>query len=221
MAGGALAVLVSLVVPGAASADKQKVQLTPAGQATARVSVIRRSDLRPAEWRGSASQSGGGIGNGPSCTGYEPKQSDLVRVGFATSIWKSSDGVTVSSESAILKTPAMTSLAWQRTFRPEAAFIRCTRHRWASDSSALPLSYQPLAFPALAARIRGYRIKTQYRNEAGKTVPAVLDTVFIERGRTITTMAFIARASLGQAVHRDEIRIARRLVQRMMTKPVG
>lgn len=222
-AGIAGVALVALVIPGTALADRQKVQLTPAGEAKARVAVVRRADLGPTRWRGEVSEQGGGGGDGPKCSGYEPKQSDLVRVGAAAAVWKSNNNVTVFGESAVLRTPAMALLAWQRIFRPEPAFIRCARRRWASDatSTALPLSYEKLHFPPLAARIRGYRIKTQYRNDAGKTVPAVLDAVFIERGRTMTTMVFIARASLGQAVHRDEIRAAGRIVERMATRPVG
>ena len=215
--------VVLVVAPTAKSADKLKVQLTPAGEAKARVAVVRRGDLGPTAWTGGVGEQGGGRDDGLQCPGYEPTQSDLVRVGAAGSVWKSDSNVTVVGESSVLRTPAMALLAWKRAFRPEAAFVRCARHRWSADSTstALPLSYKRLQFPGIAARIRGYRIKTQYRNDAGKTAPAVLDAVFIERGGVMTTMVFIAPASLAQTVQRDEIRAARRIVERMATRPVG
>lgn len=217
----ALTTLISLVGAGKALPDRQKVQLTGAGQGKARASVVLRSDLVRAASSGEVSEGGGG--EGPRCSVYAQKQWDSVRIGVASSAWKSTGYATIYSESAVLKTPAMVDLAWQRAFSSEAAFVRCARHRWASDntSTALPLSYQRLTFPPLAARIRGYRIKTQYRDQAGKTVPAVLDTLFVGHGSVMSNVVFIAQSSLGSAVHRDEVRITRRIIERMTATPVG
>ena len=94
---------------GTAAADKEKVRLTTAGQAAARAIVLRRTDLGAASgWSGGAKKPD--LSQSMDCATYEPKQSDLVLVGAAQSVWKHT-GLELESEAQVLQTPGMVRLA--------------------------------------------------------------------------------------------------------------
>jgi hypothetical protein len=94
-------VAVGLAGVGGASADREKVHLTAAGQAAARAVVVRRGDLGTAgQWTGGARKPD--LSSTMPCAGYQPKQSDLVLIGAAKTVWKST-GIQFDSEAQACK----------------------------------------------------------------------------------------------------------------------
>jgi hypothetical protein len=209
----AVAAVVSLVAVGGASADRQKVQLTAAGQALARIAAVSRADVGPGGWKGSIGK-GDPTGEGLKCPGYEPKQSDLILIGSASSLWRDTN-VQVSSETEVLKTPAMVVLDWQRTFGPKRAFLACIRSEVAKALGMAPQLVAmkgSLAFPKYAARVLGYRFNVVSK---ATNVPFLVDFVVVARGRAATTITFIAPASIGSTVLQVERSYVKRIVERL------
>src|SRR5579872_951554 len=100
----------ALVCAGSALADREQVIPTAAGQKAARAAVIRRTDLvEGRRWAGSSKRPT--LGWGTSCPGFQPRQSDLVVVGAAETVWKRG-GVEHDSEAQVLKTRRMLTLDW-------------------------------------------------------------------------------------------------------------
>lgn len=207
-----LAVVVGLVFVGVAVADKEKIALTKAGQSAAHAAVIRRSDLGTATgWTGGARTPD--LSGQMPCASFHPKQSDLVLIGAAQTVWKHA-GLEFNSEAQVLKTPTMVQLDWQRTvLAPQT--LPCMRSGLARGlgASATLVSLRPLPFPKLATYTHAYRALADVTAATGK-VRVLVDMVLVGRGRTEITLSTTAPAAAASVVGPVEIRLARLLVRR-------
>jgi hypothetical protein len=213
-----IAVSVALLSAAAASADHTQVQLTPAGQAAARAVVLKRADLgNGAAWTGGAGKpSQSSPTTEPSCPGFHPKQSDLVEIGYAKTVWKA-PGLRITSEATVMKTAAMVRLDWKRTVTPR--LLPCLRSIVATEShpaSMRLVSIRKIPFPQVATRAAAYRILVDVDTSVG-TVPAMADFAIFYRGRTEVYLTFTAPAAWEPTVGQAEIRLARLLASRVQS----
>jgi hypothetical protein len=205
LAGGALAVL---AFAGVAAADTQPVNLTAAGQAAARAAVITRSDFGGVPgWTGGAKTPS--VSSSLSCRSYNPKQSDLVLIGDARTVWKNT-GIELDSEAHVLKTSGMVQLDWQRSvLSPEVMpCLRSSLAKALSPSEKL-LSISQVDFPAIAPYARKYRVILDVNN-----VRAIVDLVLVGSGQTEITLTTTAPLSTDAVVSTAEIRLATVLLGR-------
>jgi hypothetical protein len=204
----------ALVLAGVAAADKEKVRLTTAGQAAARTAVLTRADMGPLpDWTGGA-QKPSPPGT-PPCATYRPKQSDLLSIGSAETQWKR-PGLDFQSDAQVLATPRMVLLDWQRTVvAPQ--MLPCMRSALAkkfSGGTTRFVSTSWTAFPRLAPYTRALRIVLSVKTAAA-TMPVMLDTVLVGKGRTEVTLTATAPLAAADSVQAAEIRLARLLVARI------
>ena len=116
--GGALAALTLVLIQAADAAESQPIKFNAADQAAAKAMTLKRSDLGAA-WKGGATKPD--LSNDTCPT----KRSDLVLTGAAKSEFNQS-GLFVTSESAVLQSPAMVRADWQRTAaNPRLAQANC------------------------------------------------------------------------------------------------
>jgi hypothetical protein len=203
---------VSLVFVAVAVADKQKIQLTKAGQAAARSAVLTRADLGTSQgWTGGAKKPS--LSSEPPCANFNPKQSDLVLIGAAETVWKNS-GLQFDSEAQVLKTPTMVGLDWQRTvLAPQVEpCLRGALSKQVGNNAHL-VSFGRLAFPKVATYTRAYRALVDVNSGSGK-VRVLFDVVLAGRGRTEVTLTTSAPYAAEAVVSPAEVRLARLLASR-------
>jgi hypothetical protein len=202
------AIVAALVLGGAALADKEKVQYTAEGQAAARAAVLTRADLGSAPgWTGGARKPD--VNSGTGCPSFQPKQSDLVLIGAAETVWKHT-GLEFDSEAQVLQTPEMVRLDWRRTvLAPQV--MPCLRRNVAKSLTAAErlVSLQRVAFPRVATYTRLYRTVIEL-----KGTQVIVDVLLIGRGRTEITLSTTALAAAEPMVKAAELRLARLLVSR-------
>lgn len=203
-----------LVLAGVASADREQVRLTHAGQAAARAAVLTRADLGPLPgWTGGARKPS--PPGAPACAAYHPTQSDLVLNGSAETDWKRS-GLELESEAQVLATPKMVLLDWRRTVvAPQ--MLPCMRSALAKQlrgGTTRLVSVRWVPFPRLARYTRALRAVLAVKTPTG-TVPVMVDTVLVGRGRTEVTLTATAPLAAASAVRSAEVRLARLLVARI------
>lgn len=202
----------ALALAGVAAADNVTISLTAAGQAVARAAVLTRPDLGTAGgWTGGPKK--------PDLTStlpcqYQPKQSDLVVIGAAQSVWKNA-GLMFNSEAEVFQTPQMVRLDWQRTvLAPQ--MLPCLRTALSKQvgASGRLVSFQRIAFPAIATYARAYRVVVDAKT-ATATVPVMVDILLVGRGRTEITLVTTAPLVAQSVVSAAELRLARLLASRI------
>ena len=202
----------ALVVAGAAVADKEQIHLSAAGQKAARAAVMQRADLGGATgWTGGAKKPD--LSGGTGCANFQPKQSDLVLIGAAETVFKH-PGIEFDSEAQVLETPAMVRLDWQRTvLAPQV--LPCLRTNLAKHLTAAEhlVSVGRIAFPAISAYTRAYRTIVEVKAAAG-TARVFVDLVLVGRGSTEITLTTTAPLVAATAVRAAELRLAKILVAR-------
>jgi hypothetical protein len=203
----------ALVLAGVAAADKEKIQLTKAGNAAARATILKRADFGTATgWSGGAKKPD--LSSESPCKNFAPKQSDLVLIGAAESVWRHT-GLQFDSESQVLKTPAMVALDWKRTvLAPEVE--PCLRSTFVKQlgSTGRLTSFGRLGFPKLATYSRAYRAIVDVKSGT-TTVKVMFDVVLVGRGRTEITLTVSAPYAAEPVVSPAEVRLARLLVSRV------
>ncbi len=207
-----LAAIGALALAGAASADKEKIQFTAAGQSAARGAVLRRADLGTASgWTGGSIKPD--ISGTMPCSTFHPKQSDLTLIGAAETRWKNT-GLQFDSEAQVLETPAMVKLDWQRTVL-DPRVIPCLRTglSGALGPSTKLVSFKQIAFPKIATYTHAYRALVDVTSGA-TTVRVLLDVVLVGRGRTEITLTTTAPAAAAASIRTAELRLARLFVAR-------
>jgi hypothetical protein len=208
-----LAAAVSLTLAVTAAADDQKIRLSPVGQAAARAAVLRRTDLgRGSGWTGGAKKPA--LSSTPTCPNFRPKQSDLVLIGAAKTVWKDT-GLEFDSDAKVLKSPAMVRLDWQRTvLAPQV--LPCLRMMIARQvgSSSRLVSFGRTDFPELGTYSRAYRALVDVTT-AGTTVRVMADIVAVGRGSTEITLVTSAPLAAASSVVPAEIRLVRLLLARV------
>jgi hypothetical protein len=202
----------ALPLAGAATVDKEQIHLTAAGQTAARAAVMQRADLGAATgWTGGPKKPD--LSPGTGCANFNPKQSDLVLIGAAKTVFKHT-GVEFDSEAQVLQTPAMVRLDWQRTvLSPQV--LPCARSNFQKHltTSERLVSARRLAFPAVATYSRAYRIIVAVTS-GSTTVRIFVDLVLMGRGSTEITLTTTAPLVAEAAVRAAEVRLARTLVAR-------
>jgi hypothetical protein len=207
------ATLTALVSAGGALADKEKVHLTPTGNAAARAVVVKRADLGGGSgWTGGMKKPD--LSSTLGCTTYEPKQSDLVLVGTARSSWTAT-GLQIDSQAQVLQTSTMVRLDWQRSvLAPQV--LPCLRSGLAKKlgGSRRFVSFEQIGFPKLATYSHRYRALVDVDTASG-TLRVMVDIVLIGRGRTEITLTSTSLYSARSAVEAAELDLARRLAARV------
>ncbi len=208
-----LAVLVA--APTAlAGGGQEQTHLTAAGQAAAKAAVMTLDDLNaPAGWTGGPQKPD--LTPAAPCTGFDPKQSDLVRTGAAQSIFTDSSGISFDSEAQVLRSAEMLEKDWKRTvLAPQVP--ACLRERMVKQiraSKRVYVDFGRVAFPHVTKRTAAFRVI--YDERVGKTtVRRFTDLVFIGTTRTEIFIGTTAPLSSVSYVFPAEVRLAGRLVQR-------
>jgi hypothetical protein len=207
-------VVVALVAAGAVLAGnptKEKIALTAAGKAQAKAEVLRRADV-------GAGGSGGfkkpDLSSTMPCSNYRPKQSDLVLIGAAETIWQKPP-FEVDSEAQVLRTAAMVRRDWQRTvLAPQV--LPCLRQGLtkALGSNAKLVSFGRIAFPQVATLTRAFRLVAKVKTSLG-SIPVEIDTVALGGGRNELTLTLSGPKAARSSLTRMERRLARLLAHRM------
>ncbi len=207
-----VALTAALALAASALADKPTIKYTAEGQAAARATVLRRSDLGSGGWQGGSLKPD--LSSDLPCPNFNPKQSDLVVLGAAHTMW-SHDVTTVDSVSEVLQSPHMVELDWQRSvLSPQ--LLPCLRTAVAQQvgSGVHFVSLQKLSFPQVATHTAAYRAVMDVP-ASGSTVRVFFDLVVFGRGRTEVTLAMIAPYANAKSVMQTEIRYARLLASRI------
>jgi hypothetical protein len=207
-----LAAGAALALAGSAAADKEKIRLTPAGNAAAHAVLVMRTDLGTAAgWAGGSAKPD--LTSTLPCS-YQPKQSDLVLIGAAKTVWKNT-GIEFDSEAQVLQTPAMVGLDWQRSvLAPQV--VPCLRAGIAKQlgSTGRLVSFRRVGFPRIATYARKYRALVDV-NTAAAPVRIMVDVVMVGRGRTEITLTTSASYAASATVSPAELRLAILLVSRI------
>jgi hypothetical protein len=194
--------------------DKPRVKFNAADQAAARVVALRRADLdSPSSWKGGMRKPDL---SEVECPNYNPKDSDLVLTGAASSHFTSSsplgDLVTADSEVHVLQTAHMVLLDWRRSvLAPE--LIPCVRQHLEKEigSTGKLISLSRVPFPQIARYAAAFRAVVNARVQ-GLTVRVTLESVLVGRSRTEITLNTSGLAQ--STVHAETLRLARILIGR-------
>jgi len=152
---------VALVAGGAACAqaaggNQEKLRLTPAGEASARAAIVRKTDLNKS-WAGGVSQQPPDPHAQLPCAGelaWSPKESDIVVTGAAQAHYDITRVVELASFAQAVQTPEMAIRGWQRW--TTAMFVRCLRA--AIEAPGVPVtSVGRVSFPAIGSFSAAYR----------------------------------------------------------------
>jgi hypothetical protein len=207
-------VLAALAVVASAAADKEKVHLTTADQARARTLVLRLADLGGATtgWAGGIRQKA--APDSPlKCSGFDPKQSDLVLTGKAESDFANT-GLQFDSEVELLRTEQMVKVDWQRSV-DAASLVPCLREQ---IQRTLPkgeafVSFGRLRFPKLGDESAAFRGVVSVKT-GGKKVKVMIDFTLVGVGRSEITLVTTAPYAEASAVMAAEQRLAKVLASR-------
>ena len=210
LAGTALVVLF-VAATAQAGGGREKVKLTPFGQASAKAVLMTKGDLGTGSgWTGGATKPD--LANTLQCPGFHPKQSDLVLIGAAEVKYKH-QGLQFDNEVEIMKTARMVRLDWERTVHSNK-FLPCIRRLFASSLGAKGklVSVDPLAMPPITRNTIAFRV----RFDTGKPITHLLiDMLFFGKGRTEVSLATTTTVSAAAVVGKAELVLARRLARRI------
>jgi hypothetical protein len=204
---------VALVAAGVALADEPKIARTPAGNVQARAEVVRRADLGKG-WSGGFKKPD--FSSGLHCS-YHPKQSDLVVVGAAETIWDKPTTYEIDSEAQVMQTAAMVRRDWRRTvIAPQ--ILPCLRQTFREiiGSSGKLLSLRRVAFPHLTTYTRAFRVLATLGSGSNRK-RFESDFVAMGAGRNEVSLALTAAGGNAAWLRAQELRLARVLAHRMQS----
>jgi hypothetical protein len=181
--------LLALLLATAALADEPTVRISAAGQAKARAALLRRTDF-PMGWKGGPTRPQ--KLRGPSCPGFDPKESDLVVTGHASAVFDNQRApVQVSLDTQVLETVADVRTDFARTIQPP--LVACLEHQLRKDPSVISAKVEKLEFPTIGTVTAAYRATLVVRVE-GKPAKFVSDVIFVGHGRMEYSLQVIAPA---------------------------
>jgi hypothetical protein len=210
----ATAAVAALVVAGAvfaANPSKEKIALTGAGNARAKVEVLLRSDLGKG-WSGGFKKPD--LAAALPCSNYRPKQSDLVLIGAAETAWDKQAAAEIDSEAQVLRTADMVRRDWLRTvLAPQV--LPCLRQGFKRSlgKAAKLVSFRRVAFPRVAAYTAAFRLVANVTTPSG-SVPLEVDLVAMGAGRNELTLTASGLAAAKVSLRATELRLARVLARR-------
>ena len=203
--GGALAALTLVLIQAADAAESQPIKFNAADQAAARAMTLKRSDLGAA-WKGGATKPD--LSNDTCPT----KRSDLVLTGAAKSEFNQS-GLFVTSESAVLQSPAMVRADWQRT-AANPAYWACGRRELAKLEGAKLVSLKQIAFSRLAPHSARYRALYDF-GTSGSAELLLIDIILVGQGRSEISLMLSAPYADRAAADGAGRRLAKILISRI------
>jgi hypothetical protein len=191
--------------------NREQIRFNAVDQAAARAAVLRRVDLGSAGWVGGATKPD--LSSTMRCSGYEPRQSDLVLTGAAEADFRRT-GLDVRSVAQVMKTRSMVARDWRRTVVDPRA-LACLRHTVAAQLRANQrlVSFRKIAFPRLARYAAAYRSLIAVQAQ-GRSVLVAVDVVVVGRSRTELTLTVAVPAAARASISQAEVRLARLLLAR-------
>ena len=208
------AALVALLVcaapaSGADNPGVEQVAFTAAGQAAAKLVLIRKVDV------------GGGWFGGvptyanvpfplpcPTYFAFAPKESDLVVNGAAEARWQA-PGSLLNVDTHIMQTPEMAVLAWKRW--SAAPLLECLRADVRDRPFTKLVSAERLTVPRIGAFAAAYRVTV---SSSGKRF--VEDTILVASGRARIRLKIATVTAYAKNARAAEIGIAYALAQRAL-----
>jgi hypothetical protein len=218
--GVALASLAGLVssVSALAGDDQLTVRLTADGQKTALAAVVgSREFVAGSGWAGKTVKPK--LHGASTCEGVHAKQSDLVLVGKAESLYgQKATGWQIHSFATVLRTATMVETDWKRTGDPRA-FVKCLRPLYAKQSTAASrfVSLRRRPFPAVGRHAAAFRALFSVAVKPGKRADVNIDMIVLSSGRTEISFISTAAAVLAPGVEPAEVRLARILAKRAVS----
>ncbi len=195
--------------------DQWAVHLTPDGQKAALDAVVGSRDVRAGSgWVGKTLKPK--LHDDAECAGLDAKQSDLVLVGKAESLYThKATGWEIRSMSSVLRTAKMVELDWKRTGAP-SQFLKCLRPLFVKQSTAASrfVSLRQRPFPRIGKHTVAYRALFDVAAKSGKRVSVMLDMILASSGRTEITLMSTSAAAAAADVEPAEVRLVRALVER-------
>ena len=187
-----LALVVTAAAIGAATAAAATAPPRPShtsdGTKLAQASLVRVSDFGSG-WTEKAG--GTSTGLNLSCTGFTPKQNDLVETGTATSpLFKGSAiGPFVVHKTSVYESAKTAETLWRRTVKPRLVdCVAQSLQRLTSEGIAVEItSKATVPLGALADRSATYRVVATLTTKKQR-VKTYLDVVLLGSGRTITQL---------------------------------
>jgi hypothetical protein len=193
--------------------EKQKIEITSAGQAAASAAVLQFSDI------GSASEWTGGQAEPLTletdyCKGeYDPKQADLVRIGNAsTSYVHKTAGLAISSDALVMQSPQMVQLHMQRTAQSPKLLGCLSRIVPSTLDGQHFVSIKRLSFPHVGNYTAAWRVVSEDDTTHRRIAT---DQIVIGRGSTEIVLTVAALSSDTKLVKPVEVKMARTLVGRI------
>jgi hypothetical protein len=201
LAGIAIA-LVAVAGAAAATSKEPKKVIIPAVQAKAKAINVRLSDLPKAGWVAKPSSSS--QSNTPTCSFYNPDQSDLTENGDATSPeFTLPSSSFVSSNTSIFKSDAQGRTAYARVVQPKLplCLAQIFQKGAGGPSKVKIVSAGPQAFPKLAGteHSNAYRIAADFK-QGTTTIHTYLDVVVFNRAKIDSVLFF---AGIGGSFHKS------------------
>jgi hypothetical protein len=197
-----------VIVQAALGVDQRPIRFNAADQAAAKSLTLKASDLGSG-WKGGATK--------PELNPDNPcamKRSDLVLTGAAKSEFKT-QGAAITSESNVLRSPAMVTADWQRSVE-SATFMACTRAAYmkSDEANVKVVSFTKLPFPKLTRYAARYRVVADY-GTPGNAVSVLVDLIFLGQGRSEISLIVSTPYADRAAADGAERRLAQILVKRI------
>ena len=173
----------------AAASTPPRAAHTAAGTKLAQASLLRVGDLG-SSWTADQA-SGASPGLNFSCTGFTPKQSDLVEIGTASSpnFKASAIGPFVLQKTSVYESAKAAQTLWQRSVKPR--LVECVAQSLEALTSrgvrVTINSRDTIPIGALADRSASYRVVATLTTDKQR-LKTYFDVVLLARSRTITEL---------------------------------
>jgi len=185
------AVLAAAVVAGSAvAASAPREAHTAAGTKLAQASLLQLSDLGRG-WTAAKPTAASSTGLNFSCTGFTPKQSDLVEIGTATSanFRGGAIGPFLAQKTSVYATAKAARTLWRRGVKPQlSACVGLSLRALESKGVHVTItSRTTIRIGAIADRSATYRILATLTTPKQR-LKTFFDVILLASGRTITEL---------------------------------
>jgi hypothetical protein len=207
----ALALAAALAaLASAAVARADKIAFTAADQKTAHAIVLKAADFGSG-WKGGAKKPD--LSDSKlACASIKEKPPAIVATGAAETDY-SNGPVDVDSEAEVVQSAAMVAADFHFATLP--GIVDCMRRlaakQFAGKTKLVSIARRSVTH--VTSQTAGYRMVVDVRSGA-KTVPILLDILFVGKGRTELSLMVAAPAAARTTVEAAEIRLARLMASR-------
>ena len=203
----ALIGLVSTSTALAAIVDAPTVRITPADQAKAVASLLRRSDFG-AGWQGGRVPTA--PLTAPKCPGFDPKESDLVVTGHADARYRTT-GIELDQDVQVMKDAAAVQTDFARSISPKLA--KCLAYQLGKLKNVVGVRVERLPFPPTGDVSAAYRAEIDLQTPKGRGT-LLSDYVFFGNGRVEYEFTVIAPDGARDQLAQFEHELAQGLLRR-------